>query len=167
MSQHLAPPLELFKSMDRLRKAWQDITPAPDISKSLYSVLMVISHAHLACVHGVEVKVVDDCVSLTDLSLMLRQSLPVVSQRTRTLENLGYVYRVANPADRRVSRIGLTDSGKALVERAHVSLNSKLSGALHCYGDENVAALITMLDRLSGVLEDAEINFNYDKENTI
>ncbi|MEG0178108.1 MAG: MarR family transcriptional regulator [Oscillospiraceae bacterium] len=168
MSENFGPPLELFRSMSRLRKAWHDITPAPEINKSLFGVLMTIAHAQdsrLPYAHPVVV--VDNCVSLTDIAMIMRQSLPVVSQRATALEKLGYIYRLQDSTDRRISRVGLTESGTALVQRAHTCFEEKLNHALHSYGDSNVAALINMLDRLSGVLEDAEINYILDKEQKI
>jgi DNA-binding MarR family transcriptional regulator len=56
-------------------------------------------------------------VSVKELSDRLGLSLPGASRMVDTLLRRGWVERGEDPDDRRIKRIGITDAGRAIVER--------------------------------------------------
>ena len=83
----------------------------------------------------------------------LMQSLPGISQRITALEKLGYVERVANPHDRRVSAVQLTPVGTQLLEEACACVKQKLDAALETMGREKLDTLLFLLEDLTCALE--------------
>ena len=77
---------ELFRLMDRVRKAWQSVTPCEHLSKSQFGTLMAIAHhgrmPGQSCTPSQE----HGALTLTALAGAMHQSLPALSQRVSALE---------------------------------------------------------------------------------
>ena len=44
--------MQLFRLMDRMRRAWTVFTPKPEISKSQFGTLLAVSYTHLTTKRG-------------------------------------------------------------------------------------------------------------------
>ena len=73
---------ELFRLMDRVRKAWQSVTPCEHLSKSQFGTLMAIAHhgrmPGQICTPSQE----HGALTLTALAGAMHQSLPALSRMT-------------------------------------------------------------------------------------
>ena len=116
---------ELFRLMDRVRKAWQSVTPCEHLSKSQFGTLMAIAH------------------------------LPALSQRVSALEAQGYVERVPDPDDRRVIGVCVTPEGRTVMEVAYRRFGSILSQSIDYLGPQNFETLLHLLGELAIALEQA------------
>lgn len=119
---------ELFRLMDRVRKAWQSVTPCEHLSKSQFGTLMAIAHhgrmPGQSCTPSQE----HGALTLTALAGAMHQSLPALSQRVSALEAQGYVERVPDPDDRRVIGVCVTPEGRTVMEVAYRRFGSILPG---------------------------------------
>ncbi|TWG98593.1 DNA-binding MarR family transcriptional regulator [Nocardioides sp. J9] len=112
-------------------------------------------HPHLRVSHGfVFQHLVEGDPTVGDLAEALGVTQQAASKATRELEVLGYVTRHADAADRRVTRLALTDHGRDAVRtarRARRDLERTLARAV---GEEDLAAtrrvLATLLGRAGG-----------------
>ena len=125
---------ELFRLMDRVRKAWQSVTPCEHLSKSQFGTLMAIAHhgrmPGQSCTPSQE----HGALTLTALAGAMHQSLPALSQRVSALEAQGYVERVPAPADRRVIGVCVTPEGRTVMEVAYRRFGSILSQSIDYLG---------------------------------
>lgn len=140
----------LFTAVNRVRRAWRSIAPSKEISKAQFATLMTIAHGGKPPHEG---KAFNQPMPLSVLSNLQEQSLPGISQRITALEKLGYVERVANPHDRRVSAVQLTPVGTQLLEEACACVKQKLDAALETMGREKLDTLLFLLEDLTCALE--------------
>ena len=91
MEQEQVNPVRFFELMDRVRRAWRNISPCPQLSKSQFATLMVLKHAGKPPLVQFTEEEVERGMSLSALAGVMGQSLPAVSQRISTLEAMGYV----------------------------------------------------------------------------
>ena len=143
---------ELFRLMDRVRKAWKGVVPCSQLSKSQFGTLMI-----LAC-GGKEPDAHPGRdpftpMTLSELAGIMGHSLPALSQRITLLEGMGYVERLPNPADRRVTGLRVTPEGLQLLQTARNDFVRKLNFVMEQLGPEGSADLIHTLDRLAQTLE--------------
>lgn len=164
-----------FRAMDHMRRAWGGIEPSPRLSKSQFATLMTLQV--LGGEEGGEGP--DEAssgpppggpggpplgglppagparpVRLGRLARALGQSLPAVSQRITVLEAQGYVERLAQPGDRRVSAVRLTDAGRALLEEAYANLKDKMTRAIEAIGPRQADLLLDLLEQVACRLEE-------------
>lgn len=93
-------------------------------------------------------------MSQTDLSrelIMHRSNLTGLVDR---LEKRGLVKRSADPADRRVNRVGLTPAGRALMKRILPRYYRAAETVLGHLTPAKAAALVRDLERISGAAND-------------
>lgn len=143
---------DFFEAMDRVKRAWKRVTSCGEISKSQFGTLMSIWH------HGVQAArngalSADEPISLSALVAVMNQSIPALSQRVRSLEDMGYVERVPDKNDRRVSGVRLTEEGKEILLLARGRLNGIMLQAINELGSENAEMLINLLSELAGAFE--------------
>ncbi len=143
---------DFFRVMDRVRRAWRDLTPCDSLNKSQLRTLMEISRQtqRLEQETGKSTG-----VPLSVLASSMNLSLPALSQRMRTLEDLGYIERVPDPSDRRVIGLRLTCEGEQSKKEAHERFNLLLTDTLDRLGPENSRQLIELLSLLAQAFEDA------------
>lgn len=140
---------ELFRSMDRVRKAWHSVSPCDSLSKSQFGTLMAIHHFEITETDSEK----SSHVKLSALANSMGQSLPALSQRVKLLEDNGYICRVPDPRDRRAMGIELTDEGSKVLELARQRFDGILSYAADYLGAETSDKLISLLNQLAEALE--------------
>jgi len=91
-------------------------------------------------------------------ALAARESVqpPSMTRVVSGLEELGYLTRAADPDDRRVARITITPSGKAVLRRARSLKNAFLTERLHRLDPETRAVLPELVGLLERLVEDDE-----------
>ena len=94
-------------------------------------------------------------VTLSELAAAMRQSLPALSQRVTALEEKGFVERVADPADRRVTGLRLTETGRSEMDTAFRRFGGILSQAAARVGRQNMRLLLQLLGELADALNEA------------
>lgn len=100
-----------------------------------------------------------DSFRVTSLAALLGVDAPTVTRKVQQLERLGYVARAADPDDRRASRIHLTQSGEATLDRILVAHRERLERLFEHWADDDVRAFATLLERFSdSILTDMEHN---------
>lgn len=151
---------EFARGMDRMRRAWQNVTPCESLSKSQFATLLAIAHPDF--VNGPPPGEVcfDEAgeprtVRLTDLARTMRQSLPALSQRVSVLEALGYVERLPDAADRRATGLRVTEEGLRTLQGAYRRFDRMVSRAIDHLGQENLRTLLDLLEMLAEGLERA------------
>ena len=102
---------ELFRLMDRVRKAWQSVTPCEHLSKSQFGTLMAIAHhgrmPGQSCTPSQE----HGALTLTALAGAMHQSLPAMRPARQRAGGTGLCERVPDPDDRRVIGVCVTPEG--------------------------------------------------------
>lgn len=155
---------ELFRLMDRVRKAWQGVTPCEHLSKSQFGTLMAIAHhgrmPGQRCTPAQE----QSPLTLTALAGAMHQSLPALSQRVSVLEAQGYVERVPDPDDRRVIGVCVTPEGRTVMEVAYRRFGSILSQAIDYLGPQNFETLLHLMGELAVALEQAVATQEEERE---
>jgi DNA-binding MarR family transcriptional regulator len=141
-----------FKSLDRLRRAWQGITPCDELSKSQFATLMVLRHGGRPP-HAPPQPLEESGMTLTALAGVMQQSMPALSKRVHTLEAMGYVTCLPDAVDRRVMHVHLTPEGDALLQRAKRQLGQTLSEAMQTLSDAEMAQLLSLMERMTLALE--------------
>ena len=154
MEEYEHQSAELFRLMDRVRRAWHGVTPCSHLSKSQFGTLLVIHrHEHLA-EDGICTPEAHP-IRLSALAGAMHQSLPALSQRMRALEELGYIERVPDPEDRRSIGVRLTDEGSGELALARERFSGILDRAMELMGPESARQLAPLLNQLAEALETA------------
>ena len=157
MDDPKALALALFRAMTRVRKAWHAVTPTPKLNKSLFITLMTVAHAdELEFFKESGLVPCGEGLTLSELAGVTHQSLPSVSQRAASLEEMGYLVRTQDATDRRIWRLQLTDEGKKLVVMAKASFEKDLLELMRRFGSENVSTLVELLEKFCDTLEEKQ-----------
>jgi len=94
---------------------------------------------------------------VTALAALLGVDAPTVTRKVQQLERRGYVARESDPDDRRASRIRLTASGEATLDRILAAHRERLERLFAPWRDEDVRTFATLLERFSeSLLTDME-----------
>lgn len=142
---------ELFRLLNRMRAAWQNIAPCDTLSKAQFGTLAAIAKKTREQPHALPGA--ENAVTVSELARMLRQSLPATSQRVSVLETLGYAERVPVPGDRRAIGVRITPEGLRVMCEAHERFGGMLSRAIELLGRENLQTLLRLLSALDDALE--------------
>jgi DNA-binding MarR family transcriptional regulator len=94
-----------------------------------------------------------DSLRVTDLAEILGVDTPTVTRKVQQLERDKMVVRQTDPEDRRVSRIGLTPTGRRTIERVRRARRVWLEQLLHDWDDDDLSHLADLLSRFSEDLE--------------
>lgn len=153
MKNKESPAFLLFEAMDRVRKAWKGVVPCSRLSKSQFGTLMVLASGSKepGAVPGRDPFTP---MTLSELAGIMGHSLPALSQRISLLEGMGYVERVPNPSDRRVTGLRLTPEGLQLLESARDDFVRKLDFVMERLGPQGAADLLRTLEQLARTLEE-------------
>lgn len=145
--------VQIFRSMDRVRRAWQNVAPCEGVSKSEFFTLLTLAHGDCPPPPAEEFPPAPQAgVTLSALAAMMNQSLPAISQRISALEAAGYVQRAAG-SDRRVSTVCLTQEGNALLQKAYGNMRQTLDKALECMTEDECTTLVSLIGRLADAFE--------------
>lgn len=151
MDQPKMETTEMFRLMDRVRRAWLSVTPHESLNKSQFATLMMICRKSGQCGGNADTQGVP--VMPSALADDMHQSRPALSQRMHALEEMGYIERVPDPTDRRVAGARLTEEGLQVLNRAREQFDGILLGAMEQLGPEHAEMLISLLAELADALE--------------
>jgi len=93
----------------------------------------------------------DGTRTLTELAEAERVSAPSMNRTVNCLEELGYLVRVADDADRRKANIGLTDAGRDVVKQTISKRDAWLTTRLRELSKEDRAMLARAAELMGGL----------------
>ena len=91
----------------------------------------------------------------TTLAKLVGVDLSVVSRQVKSLEDVGFVQRAADPADARAALVSATESGESALALARVKRTEVLDEVLDGWPDEDKDAFVRLLTRFTSELETA------------
>jgi MarR family transcriptional regulator for hemolysin len=97
-----------------------------------------------------------DGVRQKDLAEEVGVEGPSLVRLLDQLQGAGFVTREEDPEDRRAKRLRLTESGRALAEKAEAALDAMRETLLRDVADEDLAVAAKVFTRLSQALEDQQ-----------
>lgn len=93
-------------------------------------------------------------VKLSVMCDILKISLPAISKRMKTLETKGYIMRILDPKDRRISYVKLTDKGRETVIYVRKILSDRCEKTCEKLGEKETEQLIYLLKKMKICMED-------------
>jgi DNA-binding MarR family transcriptional regulator len=115
-----------------------------------------IDHSVLAALHALRCS--GGGVRLSELASLIALDASTASRLVRTLETDGLVVRTPDPADRRASRLELTDAGRArleeFVERRHQLFTAAMNGWKQAEIDTFAALMTKFADGVTNAADD-------------
>ncbi|WP_052702868.1 MarR family winged helix-turn-helix transcriptional regulator [Paenibacillus beijingensis] len=130
---------ELLRAFRQLRSLNSGMKPIEGCTQSETIMLYVIRRCTKEAPEGMKA---------SDLSQYLRVTSPTVTQQVNVLEARGLLERAADPADRRVVRIRLTEEGLRLTGIAEQAVHENTRSLIAHLGEERAAILIELLDEV-------------------
>jgi Transcriptional regulators len=91
-------------------------------------------------------------VTVSDIGGWLRVTSPTVTQHINRLEEQGLAERLADPSDRRVVRIRLTDKGRQYVQQMNRSRLELFAGLADYLGEEDSRHFIRTMNKVTAYL---------------
>lgn len=152
MQQEEERSMQMFRTMDRMRRAWMAVTPKPEISKSQFGTLMVLCHGGRDPMNHQPHDPFEP-MTLSVLASLMGHSMPAVCQRISKLETMGYVRRFPDEKDRRTVWIQLTEAGDELLKTSYHSMVAKLDAIMEKMGEEDTRTMFRVLDKLASIME--------------
>lgn len=157
--------LELLSAMDRLRRAWKNVSPGTSLNKSQFFTLMTLRNK------GRQDFFPDCCnpgdsfepMTLSELSKAMKQTMPAVSQRIRKLEELGYVERTQDQNDRRTIWIRLTQQGYDLLKETCHTMFERLNRVLERVNQNGQNNAQQMIEAFHCLADAVQTEFERDK----
>ena len=113
-------------------------TVHPELDSAAYGLLVRIAVAE-------EVRV-------TDLAEYFSVGKPTVSRQIALLEEQGLVTRARNSSDARSRHLELTESGRAMLERARIARREALAAQLATWPSADLTAFTELLQRFNRLL---------------
>lgn len=146
---------ELFVQMDRMRKAWQNVSPSSRLNKSQFGTLFALARFSCSGEAGQDggPEKAAKPVMVSTLADIMHQSMPAISQRVTALEEKGFLERVADPDDRRVTGLRLTAEGRREMDVAFRQFGGILSRAEARVGERDMQTLLRLMGELADALE--------------
>lgn len=138
----------LVQALDRLRRAWKNVQVDVPVNKSQLFTMLVLCNKGSRMDAGGKTDPYD-AMTLSGLAREMGQSTPAVCQRVTQLEELGYVERIPDTADKRTVWVKLTTAGLQLVETGRADLGRKLKKVAEALGSDVMERLITDFNCLS------------------
>jgi DNA-binding MarR family transcriptional regulator len=134
---------DLWEAFSRFRRLSRPREPIEGLKHREVVVLTILQERMSASGTGIPV---------SELSEILWVTTPTVTQLINGLEAGGYVRRGADPGDRRVVLVELTEKGEEAVGKARARTIAYLSGLVEHLGEEDTRELIRILSRVFGYL---------------
>ncbi|OMF91831.1 hypothetical protein BK146_20335 [Paenibacillus sp. FSL R7-0333] len=135
---------KLFSALRKLRKGhWHHSVEGHKPSEM--TLLICIARASHASDLGLKV---------SEISRFLGLTPPTVTQLINSLEAKQMVERQADPSDRRVVRIKLTEQGKIITRRARDHMDATLNRMVEYLGEEESNQLAELLLKVYAFMED-------------
>ena len=95
-------------------------------------------------------------IKVSDLSLQMQITPAAVTHMLNSLEEGGYIERLADPADRRVVLVKLTDKGKHTVEALKAKFLEKLTGLVGFLGEQDSRELLRLVSAILTYFKDRQ-----------
>ena len=138
----------LFSSMHKLRKINFSLMPAYfGVTHAQFHVLRLL-HKDLFLQ---ECKNEQPGLKIGQLANFLGQAAPTISQRVTELEKLGYIKRMPDATDRRITYVCLTDTGAEAINASFENVMQTMQRIREKVGDD----VIQEFTRLVNILADA------------
>lgn len=147
--------VELWRLLIDMERTWKGFSPLPDLNKSMFGVMMCVAHggkgkdevaqADAPPVLESEKKP----VAVGFIAAQMQQSLPAISQKISALEELGYITRLADATDRRVTCVALTEIGVQKLREGREQFEAKLAAAFDAMGEARMQQLVELLHDLN------------------
>ena len=83
---------------------------------------------------------------------------PTTSKMLNNLEDKGYINRLSDKKDRRVTYIDLTQKGVDLLQKHHRSMINYTNEVINRLGEEDTKTLVKLLNKLCNIIEDLNEN---------
>ena len=93
-------------------------------------------------------------VKTSDIGNCLFMKKPATSKMLNNLEDKGYINRLSDKKDRRVTYIDLTERGEELLEKHHRQMVDYTNRVIHEMGEEDMKTFIKLLNKLSDIMDD-------------
>ncbi|MCU1679427.1 MAG: transcriptional regulator, MarR family [Amycolatopsis sp.] len=132
LSEEVGVPL--YRALVRLSRRLRSTTPAGELTLTKLSTLAVVQSSGSSRV--------------TDLASKLGIAAATTSRMIDSLGELGLVERTPDPDDQRATRVTITASGEAALERLHESGTAYLDIRLAELGEAELKALVAALPAL-------------------
>lgn len=134
-----------FEHMHDFYHTWHSFRPKPPVKKGEFFILaMIIRLLHVN----------DEKVTVSMLAKALHQSMPSTSQKINMLENAGYVERIGDADDRRITYIQITPKGRMVAEESMQDFFNRMEKALQTVGKEKVDTMMQTMDELVAAFEE-------------
>lgn len=134
---------ELMRAFRQFRNVqWISPNSAPGCTKGETVSLLII--------HRFQEQHDPNGVKVSELSNLMRVSMPTVTQMINVLEARGLVVRSQDPQDKRVVRIQLSEAGRKATQLAHHVMLDNMEGLISHVGEERIVQLIGLLDEVYG-----------------
>jgi len=89
---------------------------------------------------------------ITELAECSRLDISTVSRHVKSLEEAGHIIRIEDPDDRRVSRLLITEQGRALYDAAMAARSAALDRGLSTWSEQERRTLARLITKLAGSL---------------
>ncbi len=163
LAAHTAQFAEIIRHFIRLRPHLKTVLPEDEEAVRLIAHLME-SHPQGAVANSTDFDLLYSvCVicsehrgpiAMGELSQALDVPLSTATRLVDWLVKSGYVARLADPGDRRVVRIALTETGQALHQAGNVLIKKQAEVLLRRFTTAEREELIRLLDKLAQALDD-------------
>jgi DNA-binding MarR family transcriptional regulator len=90
---------------------------------------------------------------VSELAKCLELDASTVSRHIRNLEENGYLNRTGDPDDRRATRVGLTDRGRAVLEESMRARVAVIDAATADWSEADRETLTTLMTRLADSID--------------
>ncbi len=95
-------------------------------------------------------------IKASDLGKAMKVTGAAVTHNLNAMDKAGFVERVADPSDRRIVLIILTDAGQKILEQVNEIFLENLNGLINYLGEKDSAELIRLLLLMTSYLMTAD-----------
>jgi len=140
---------ELFHVINKFRRM-QKHEVIQDLSKGEFYMLMFIYEP--ACTSDQPEAEVPG-ITVSELAHKLMITNPAASKTLRSLEEKGYIVRISDPTDRRLTYIALSEKGKNLLDGVWEDMQALALQVVEHMGEQDTEELIRLLNKLFQIME--------------
>ena len=97
-------------------------------------------------------------VKTSDIGNCLFMKKPATSKMLNNLEDKGYINRLSDKKDRRVTYIDLTQKGIDLLQKHHKRMMNYINNVINELGEDDTKTLVNLLNKLCDIMEDLDEN---------
>ena len=97
-------------------------------------------------------------VKTSDIGNCLFMKKPATSKMLNNLEDKGYINRLSDKKDRRITYIDLTQKGIDLLQKHHKRMMNYINNVINELGEDDTKTLVNLLNKLCDIMEDLDEN---------